>query len=206
MANAQNCSAYLHGWDFRASFWHGPVPLNRSGRRVRAISRKLQHTPGTFHGNLRCSVPGLPCIEFHTTVYDLSDIGVAVIHVDGESGGPAAVLAVIPAARRKRLRAEFPFEFVTSVAFLGGSMKGGSELALHDYIEDVLRTELSSTQIFTIETAELSPEVSIVLSEHFEHLSAAMLEWLSTKDSVEAESLFEPENGQMCAAGACAAA
>ncbi len=71
-------------------------------------------------------------------------------------------------------------------------MKGGSELALHDYIDEVLRTERVSTQIFTIETAKLLPEVSIVLSEHFEHLSAAMLEWLTAKDLAEA-GLLEPE-------------
>jgi len=195
-------SAYLHGWDFQEGFWHGPIPLARPGRGARATSRKLKDTPGAFHGKLRCSVPGLPCIEFHTTVYDLLDIGVAIIHVDGASGGPAGVMAVIPATRRKHLRAEFPFELVTSVAFLGGRMKGDSGLALHDYIEEVLRTELTSTQIFAIETAELSPEVNIVLSEHFEHLSAAMMEWLAAKDAAEMyeSELSQPGGDEVCVA------
>ena len=198
-------SAYLHGWDFQEGFWHGPIALGGPGRGVRATSQKLKNGSGAFHGKLRCSVPGLPCLEFHTAVYDLFDIGVAILHVDGASGGPAGVMAVIPANRRKRLRAEFPFEFVTAVAFLGGRIKGDTGLTLHDYIEDVLRTELSSSQIFTIETAEFSPEVSIVLSAHFEHLSTAMVEWLAAKDSATDELSLELE-GQECVAAACVAA
>ena len=150
-------------------------------------------------------MPGLPCIEFQTAVYDLFDIGVAIMQVDGASGGPAGVMAVIPATRRKRLRAEFPFEFVTSVAFLGGPMKGDTGLKLHDYIDDILRTELLSTQIFTIETTELDPEVSIVLSGHFEHISTAMVEWLAAKDSVSDELALELD-GHERAGGACVAA
>jgi hypothetical protein len=68
-----------------------------------------------------------------------------------------------------------------------------------------LRTEPSSTQAFAIEAAELGPEVNIVLSEYFEHLSAAMVEWLTDKDSVEAE-LFETDENPMNAESASVAA
>ena len=84
-------------------------------------------------------------------------------------------------------------------------MKAGSELAIHDYIGEVLRTELLSTQIFAIETAEFNPEVSIVLSAHFEHLSAAIVEWLAAKDLAEAE-LLELQMSQRPALRACGAA
>jgi len=205
MTHVKTCSAYLHGWDFQSRFWHGPTPLEQSGRAVSATFRKLRNTTGSFNGKLRCSVEGLPSIEFDTAVYDRSDIGVAVIHAAGRSGGPVAVLAILPASRRKRLRAEFPFEFVTSLSFLAGPIKDGTELMVHDYVDEILRTDLSSTQAFAIEMAELNQEVTIVLSEYFELLSAAMLAWLTAKDTAGAE-LFEPANSQLCVDGDCVAA
>src|SRR5690349_6412994 len=103
--------AYLHGWAFQHGFWHGPIALAGTGPAVRTTLQKLKNSPGAFHGKLSCCVPGLPWIEFHTAVYDLLDIGVAIMHMDGSSGGPVGVMAVVPASRRKCLRAEFPFEF-----------------------------------------------------------------------------------------------
>lgn len=144
--------------------------------------------PGTGHsrhgsnGRLQCSVAGLPCIEFHTTVYNFMDIGLAIVHLDGAPGGPTGVVAVIPAARRTHLRTDFAFEFVTFLSFLGGLTKAGSEPTIHDYIDNVLRTEASCTQIFAVETAHVSPDISIVLSSYFEHLPLAMVDWLGIKD------------------------
>jgi len=196
---------YLHGWDATAGFWHGPTPLSRPARGAHATSEKIRSARGSFHGKLRCSVPGLPCLEFHNAVYDLSDIGLAIVHPDGARGGPSGVMAVIPAARRGRLRVEFAFEFVTLLSFFAGPVKAGSELAIHDYIEEVLRTATPGTLVFTVETAELDEDVSIALSRHFEHLAGAMVDWLATKDREDDED-FDDDTAGPYTAGTCAAA
>ena len=184
------CNVHLHGWDAAGGFWHGPNPLLRAGSR--ASTSKIVNARGSFHGKLRCSVPGLPCLEFYTTIDDLMDIGVGVVHLEGAQGGPVGVMAVIPAARRESLRTEFAFEFVTLLSFFAGPSKSGTELAVHDYIDEVVRTGAPGTHIFAIETAELSPDVSIVLSRHFEQMAAAIVDWLAINDSV-AELAFEDE-------------
>lgn len=199
------CNVHLHGWDATAGFWHGPTPLTRARSRTRTTADRMKDARGAFHGKLRCSVPGLPCLEFHTAAYDLMDIGVAVAHLDGAQGGPAGVVAVIPANRRERLRAEFAFEFVTLLSFFAGPGKSGSDLAIHDYIDEVVRTGAPCTLVFTVETAELSPDVSIVLSAHFEHLAAAMVDWLAMNDSAEDEE-FEDCAAEPCLTGAFAGA
>jgi hypothetical protein len=128
-------------------------------------------------------VPGLPCIEFYTTVYDLRDAGLAIVHSDGADGGPVGIVAVIPQNRRRLLRNDFAFELMTLISFLGSPVNSGSELAIHDYIEEVLRTKPSATQVFAVETAEVSSDVGIVLSAHFENLAAAMLDWMAARES-----------------------
>jgi hypothetical protein len=88
------------------------------------------------------------------------------------------------------LRNDFAFELMTVISFLGSPVNSGSELAIHDYIEEVLRTEPSATQAFAVETAEVNPDTGIVLSAHFENLAAAMLDWLATRESQE-DATFE---------------
>jgi hypothetical protein len=150
-------------------------------------------------------VPGLPCIEFFTAVYDLRDTGLAIVHLDGEGGGPAGIVAVVPRTRRKLLRNDFAFELMTLISFLGAPIISGSELAIHDYIEEVLRTEPSATQIFAVETAELSSDIGIVLSAHFEDLAAAMLDWMAIRESQDDALLEEDEDCGACTVipGAC---
>ena len=198
-------NVHLHGWDATAEFWHGPTPLTRAVGRSHTGAERIRNARSGFHGKLRCSVPGLPCLEFHTAVYDLMDIGVAIVHLDGAEGGPAGVIAVVPATRRQRLRPEFAFEFVTLLSFFAGPSKAGSELAIHDYIDEVVRTGAPGTQVFTVETAELDPDVGIVLSAHFEHLAAAMVDWLATRDCMDVEE-SEDSAVETCVAGPCAAA
>jgi hypothetical protein len=128
-------------------------------------------------------VPGLPCIEFGTAVYDLGDTGLAIVDLDGADRGPVGILAVIPRNRRTLLRNDFAFELMTVISFLGSPVNSGSELAIHDYIEETLRTEPSATQVFAVETAEVGSDIGIVLSTYFENLAAAMLERMATRES-----------------------
>jgi hypothetical protein len=91
------------------------------------------------------------------------------------------VVAVIPEERRRHLRPEFAFGFVSFLSFLGAAASPDSELAIHDYLETILKTDTASALVFTVEGAQLDSDTSIVTSAYFENLAVAMLEWLSTK-------------------------
>jgi hypothetical protein len=187
---------HLHGWDAQADSWHGPIPLapGRGGTRSTARVRTAR---GAFQGKLRCSVPGLPCIEFCTTVYDLGDTGVAIVHLDGAHAGPVGIVAVVPSSRRRLQRNDFAFELMTLISFLSSPINRGSELAIHDYIDEVLRTDPSATQVFALETAELSSDTGIVLSAYFEQLAAAILDWMAMREPLDDEML-EGEEYKAC--------
>jgi hypothetical protein len=70
---------------------------------------------------------------------------------------------------------------------LDGLINPDSQLAIHDYVENLLLAEPTSTLVFTVETARACSDTSIVLSAYLEKLSIAMLQWLCAKDA-EAES------------------
>ena len=154
-AQIERPGVLLHGWDAQAESWHGPIPLvpTKSGSRT---TSKVRTAPGAFQGKLRCSVPGLPCIEFYTAIYDLRDTAVAIVHMDGSHGGPVGILAVIPHDRRKLMRDDFAFELMTLISFLGAPVNSGCELQINDYMEEALRVEPLATQVFAVETAALS--------------------------------------------------
>ena len=185
---------HLYGWNDQGRFWHGPTEIEPALHGTGSILRKLKNAPGTFHGKLRCSVPGLPSMDFQTTVYDLTDAGLAMLHLDGFPHAPIGVVAVIPAERRQHLRPEFAFGFVSFLSFLGAMATPDSELAINDYVENVLRTDTGSALIFTMEGSQLDSETSIVASAYFENLSMAMLQWLCTKHAEpEADEDDRPE-------------
>ena len=172
---------HIYGWNDEGGFWDGPTEIEPGLSGTGSILRKLKNAPGTFHGKLRCSVPGLPGMDFQTTVYDLTDAGLAMVHLDGFPHAPIGVVAVIPAQRRPHLRPEFAFGFVSFLSFLGAMASPDSELAIHEYMDSVLRTDTASSLIFTMEGSQLDSETSIVASAYFENLSMAMLQWLCTK-------------------------
>jgi hypothetical protein len=180
-ARETEAEVHLYGWNDEGGFWHGPTEIEPALNGTGSILRKLRNATGTFNGKLRCSVPGLPGMDFQTTVYDLTDAGLAMVHLDGFPHAPIGVVAVIPAQRRQHLRPEFAFGFVSFLSFLGATASPDSELAIHDYLESVLRTDTASALIFTMEGSRLDSDTSIVASAYFENLSIAMLHWLSTK-------------------------
>ena len=196
---------HLYGWNDQGGFWHGPTEIEPALHGTGSILRKLKNAPGTFHGKLRCSVPGLPSVDFQTTVYDLTDAGLAMVHLDGFPHAPIGVVAVIPAERRQHLRPEFAFGFVSFLSFLGAMATPDSELAINDYVESVLRTDTGSALIFTMEGSQLDSETSIVASAYFENLSMAMLQWLCTKH-VEPEADDDDRSEAAPAMAVCVAA
>jgi hypothetical protein len=187
-ATETEVAIHLYGWNDQGGFWHGPTEIAPASNGTGSILRKLRNAPGTFHGKIRCNVRGLPGVDFQTTVYDLTDAGLAMVHLDGDLHAPIGVVAVIPAERRRHLRPEFAFGFVSFLSFLGAAASPDSELALHDYLESVLRTDTASALVFTVEGSQLDSDISIVTSAYFENLAIAMLEWLSAKHA-------EPEAG-----------
>ena len=177
-ATAIEGEIHLYGWNDQGGFWHGPTEIAPVLNGAGSILRKLRNASGTFHGKLRGNVRGIPGVAFQTTVYDLTDAGLAMVNLDGV---PIGVVAVIPAQRRDHLRSEFAFGFVSFLSFLGAMASPDSELAMYDYVENVLRTDTSSALIFTVERSRLDPDTSIVTSAFFENLSKAMLQWLCMK-------------------------
>jgi hypothetical protein len=180
-ASEPGTTTHLYGWNDEGGFWHGPTEVAPALNGAGSILRKLNGAPGTFHGKLRCNVRGLPGVEFQTTVYDLTDAGLAMVHLDGDLHAPIGIVAVIPAQRRRHLRPEFAFGFVSFLSFLGAAASPDSELAIHDYVESVLRTDTACALVFTVEGAQLDSDTSIVTWAYFENLAAAMLQWLSAK-------------------------
>ena len=188
----ERSGVHLHGWDAQAESWNGPIPLTPCKHGDRGTA-KIRAARGTFQGKVRCSLPGLPCLEFYTSVYDLRDAGLAIVHLDGSHGGPVGIVVVVPRDRRRLLRDDFAFELMTLVSFLGSPIITGCELQINDYIEEVLRTEPSASQVFAVETAELDSDISIVLSAHFENLAAAMLDWMAKRQPQD-EIAFDDED------------
>jgi len=187
-ATSTEVAIHLYGWNDQGGFWHGPTEIAPASNGTGSILRKLRNAPGTFHGKIRCNVRGLPGVDFQTTVYDLTDAGLAMVHLDADLHAPIGVVAVIPAERRRHLRPEFAFGFVSFLSFLGAAASPDSELAIHDYLESVLRTDTASALVFTVEGSQSDSDTSIVTSAYFENLALAMLQWLDAKHT-------EPEAG-----------
>ena len=175
-------AVHLHGWDAQAESWHGPIPMTPCDPASRRILARMKTTRGVFHTKVACTVPGLPAIEFFNSTYDLGDTGLAIVDLDGRHANTVGIVAVVPETRRKLLRDEYAFELMTFLSFLGTPVNHGCELAIHDYIEETLRTEPSATHVFTVETAKLDSDTGIVLSAHLEQIATAMLEWLAGRE------------------------
>jgi hypothetical protein len=175
---AGDTDIHIHGWDSTGWFWHDVADTMPDAHQIEVVLRKLKKAPAAFCDT--CRVPGSPAFAFQTTAYDLMDAGLAIVHLEG---APIGALAVLPAHRRPRLRTEFAFGFVAHLSFLDGFINPHSELAVHEYVDNLLRTEQTSTLVFTVETAGACPDTSIVLSAYLERLSIAMLQWLCAEDA-----------------------
>jgi hypothetical protein len=187
----------LHGWDARGQSWHGPIGLDPRANGRRIAPAKVRNVRGAFHfGRFRCSVPGVPCIEFATAIYDRPCGGLAIVHLEGPRGGPVAVLSVLPAERRERLHSDFPLELMTLVAMLSAPVNRGAEVLIHDYIEETLEDGQPATHAFALETALLEGDAMVVLSAYLESLAAAMLDWMEERqNSVQSEPPAVRSNG-----------
>jgi hypothetical protein len=174
----------LHGWDCLAGAWHGPTELALTLRGCGRILSQLRELPGSWYGKLRAEAPEEPALDFHVSIHDLWDAGLALLDIEGSPGGPLEVVLAIPARRRARIRPDLAFEFVAFLAFLKGLEKPGSEMAIHDYILRALgEADGTSTLVFSIETRFVVPESRMSISEQAERLAMCMIAWMEEKDA-----------------------
>jgi hypothetical protein len=142
------------------------------------ILSALKRAPGrSWYGAIKFLAPGEPDSRFFAVIHDLDDCAVAMIYCDESKAGPAEIVAVIPAERRARLRAEFPFEFLAFTSFL----RSTNEVAAHELYERMAAalTETSETDslIFSITTGLWATDLDYVLSRCSEMVAMAMLRW-----------------------------
>jgi len=177
----------LHGWDARTQSWHGPDEIAYNIAPCRRILDQLRTLTGSWYGVLHSNHRSEMPLDIRAYLRDLGDAGLALLDIEGSPGGPLAILLAVPAERRPRLRPDFAFEFVSFLRFLEGPETVGSELALHDYIQNVLsQATAPKTQLFSIESAHVLPEYEIVLAEHSEKLAMSLIAWMAEKDAVPA--------------------
>jgi hypothetical protein len=174
----------LHGWDSLARAWHGPTELAFTLRGCGRILSQLREMPGSWYGKLRTEAPEEPPLDFHVSIHDLRDAGLALLDIEGSPGGPLEVILAIPAQRRVRIRPEMAFEFVAFLGFLNGPGNAGSEMAIHDYIQRALgEADEPSTLVFSIETRFAVPESRLLISRQAERLAMSMIAWMAEKDA-----------------------
>jgi hypothetical protein len=169
----------LYGWDAPTATWHGPNQLGCCAAPNRRLLKGLRAAHGpSWYGGLRCSMSDGPANRYFAFVHDLSDCAVASIYCDETKTGPAEIVAVLPASRRSRLRAEFAFEFLAFTRFLG-SVTSGAELEVHDAIAAAIANcAPSTTLVFSISSGLLPAELDPVISCCVEEVAVTLHQWL----------------------------
>jgi len=127
---------------------------------------------------VNCPAAGEPASRFFAVVHSLVDCATAMVYCDESKAGPAELVAVIPAERRSRLRAEFAFEFVAFASFLG-CIAPGADLPVHDWIAGAIaETDPSDALVLSISTGLWAIDRDYVLSRCVEKIAVAMLLWM----------------------------
>lgn len=174
----------LHGWDSGLRGWHGPDELSFTLHGCRGILRRLRQAPGSWYGRLHAKGEIGASLSLCVSIHDLGDAGLAAVDIEDSSGGPMEIVLVIPPQRRRRVRPDLAFEFVSFLRFLEGPESPGSEMALHDYIEGVLHEKRETgTLIFSVERRSVIPEMQVLVSERIEALYMSMIVWMAEKDA-----------------------
>jgi len=178
LRHAASGKVQLYGWDSATESWHGPDELDCAPGGTSRILTALRRAPGnSWYGAIRFLAPDEPDNRFFALIHDLEDCAVAMIYCDDSKAGPAEIIAVLPAARRSRLRAEFPFEFVAFTGFLR-STNATSGHQLYERMNAALaETGPSDSLIFSITTGLWPDDMGHVLSRCSEAVAMAMLRW-----------------------------
>ncbi len=179
----------LHGWDSRSQSWHGPDEISFSAAGTARILNQLRELHGSWHGKLRTQGPDVPALTLCAQIYDLGDVGLATVDMEGSPGGPIEIALVVPSARRGRLRPELAFEFASFLRFLEGPQSQGAEMAIHDHIERAIKeSDPASTLVISVDTRSVAPEAHILIAATAEKLTMTLIAWMAEKDFVAASS------------------
>ncbi|MDE3164808.1 MAG: hypothetical protein KGN36_03305 [Acidobacteriota bacterium] len=175
----------LYGWDSRSGTWHGPSePCPDAVNK--GLLRGLDSASGkSWFGSVTCSPARGLSARFFVLVHDLHDCGVAAIYCDESKTGPAEIVAVMPAARRRFRRDDFAFEFLAFARFLG-SMPENAALQVHDAIESALaEATAAETVAFSIGSGLWPGDFDCELSTCVEKVAVTMCRWLDHAPVVE---------------------
>jgi len=168
----------FYGWDSPTEIWHGPDELEYDLGGARHLIRALQRSPGrSWYGAIKCPSRGGLADRFFAVIHDLGDCALAMIYCDESKAGPAEILAVIPAERRSRLRAEFPFEFMAFTSFLRSTSEVASEQLYERMTAALAETCDSDSLVISITTGLWANDLDYVLSRCAEMVTMAMLRW-----------------------------
>jgi hypothetical protein len=175
----------LYGWECSGQLWHGPTEL--PGQPIR---RSADLDPSRGWGvwkTKRQLTHGLPVVLI-TTARDLTDCAMATIDTDYVHSGPASILAAVGAQRRSSVRSEFAFALTAFASFLEGPCSTGSELAVHEHIQQALDTDTHRSIVIALCARECMGDLGIAVSQHIEETAILMLRWAATRDSRQRES------------------
>ena len=142
----------------------------------------MRAAPGrSWYGPVNCCTPGEQPAGLFALVHELPDCAVAMLYCEESRTGPVELLAAIPSECRSALRAEFAFEFLAFIRFLG-AIGESTALTVHDMIADAIgKTRLEDSLVFSISTGLWSVDLDEVLSRCIERLSAGLLEWVAER-------------------------
>lgn len=168
----------LYGWDARSRTWHGPNEFSEDSLPDRRFLRGLQSATGrSWYGPVSCCAPGDEPARFFALVHDLSDCAVALLYCDESKAGPAEIVAVVPAARRVRLREEFALEFLSFARFLG-ALDTEAEFQVHEAITEAIADGRPGTLVFSISSGMWPGDLDPVLSLCVEKIAVTLREWM----------------------------
>ena len=171
--------AQLYGWDARLRFWHGPDEMDTAaGNGSRRLVDALRRSSGkSWYGPVQSAASGGAPARFFAVVQDLGDAAVGTLYCGESKTGPAEIVAVLPAARRSRLRPEFAFEFLAFASFVG-SVAGETDMEIHNHLAAALaETPASDSLVFSIATGLLDGDADYLLSSAVEKIALARLHW-----------------------------
>ena len=168
----------FYGWDSPTEIWHGPDELEYDLGGARRLLKTLRRASGrSWFGAIKWPSAEGADNRFFAVIHDLGDCAVAMIYCDESKAGPAEVLAVIPAERRSRLRAEFPFEFMAFTSFLRSISEVSTEQLYEKMTAALAETSDTDSLVISITTGLWLNDLDCVLSSCAEMVAMAMLGW-----------------------------
>jgi hypothetical protein len=162
--------------------WHGPNEVSSDHAPSTRLLDSLRSATGqSWYGPVNFTSGREPATRFFALVHEFPDCATAMVYCNESKSGPAEILAVLPAQRRSRLRADFAFGFLSFARFLG-SIDAGSEFQVHDAMtEAIAETSDADSLVFSVGSGLWPSDREHVLSECVEDIAVTLLHWLGER-------------------------